>query len=80
MSIPDANNLVQNSTLHVYGQYTGLNSTTLSNNMWSGYGRDYTARGEYVTFASVFGVLFSGVTGIMAGANMSGTLLVTCYN
>lgn len=73
MSIPDRNMIVQNATHHVFGLYTGLNSTTLRDNLWSGYGKDYTAKGEFVTFASVFGVLFSGVTGIMAGANLSGT-------
>ncbi|XP_046388301.1 solute carrier family 12 member 9 isoform X2 [Ischnura elegans] len=72
--IPDANQLVQNATYHVFGNYTGLSSKTLKDNLFPEYGRDYTTEGQQVNFAAVFGVLFSGVTGIMAGANMSGDL------
>lgn len=59
-------------THHVNGSYTGLLSYTLSNNLYSNYSADYSSKGAMTDFASVFGVLFSGVTGIMAGANMSG--------
>ncbi|XP_011631602.1 solute carrier family 12 member 9 [Pogonomyrmex barbatus] len=72
--IPDANTLVQNITEHVNGSYTGLLSSTLSSNLYSNYSADYSSEGIMTDFASVFGVLFSGVTGIMAGANMSGEL------
>ncbi|CAH1176054.1 unnamed protein product [Phaedon cochleariae] len=72
--IPDSNTLIQNATEHVTRNYTGLQGATLRSNLWPQYGRDYTSKGELVTFATVFGVLFSGVTGIMAGANMSGEL------
>lgn len=67
--VPDRNHLLHNVT---HENYTGLRSSTLYSNLWSNYSQDYTADGAMVNFASVFGVLFSGVTGIMAGANMSG--------
>lgn len=70
--IPDSNHLVQNATDHVAASYTGLSAVTLKNNLYSDYGPDYTSNALINTFAIVFGVLFSGVTGIMAGANMSG--------
>lgn len=69
--IPNANMLVQNATEHVNGTYTGLLSSTLIRNLYSNYSADYSSKGTMTDFASVFGVLFSGVTGIMAGANMS---------
>lgn len=66
---PDTNHIVNDTVFY----YTGLNSTTLYDNLYPNYGRDYTtADGQMVDFASVFGVLFTGVTGVMAGANMSG--------
>lgn len=74
ISIPDANTVVQNATYHVNGSYTGLLASTLTANLYSSYGADYSSGGTMTDFASVFGVLFSGVTGIMAGANMSGEL------
>ena len=67
MAIPATNTLVQNETYHANGYFTGFLAATLSDNLWPNYGRDYTSNGELVSFATVFGVLFSGVTGIMAG-------------
>ncbi|CAK1546750.1 unnamed protein product [Leptosia nina] len=56
-------------------KYTGLSISTFYENLYPKYGRDYsTEDGDLVDFASVFGVLFTGVTGVMAGANMSGEL------
>ncbi|KAK3858599.1 hypothetical protein Pcinc_035222 [Petrolisthes cinctipes] len=78
--IPSSNPMV-NDTVHPNGTYTGFSSHTLDNNIWPSYYRDYTtcdgddyASCQFVTFALTFGVLFSGVTGIMSGANMSGEL------
>lgn len=72
MPIPEGNSLVQNSTYLANGSYTGLLTQTLHDNLYPDYGKDYTSNGSPVFFSTVFGVLFSGVTGIMAGANMSG--------
>ena len=71
MIIPEANQLHPNIT---HGMFTGFNSSTLESNLWPAYEPDYTDVGEYAVpdFFTVFAVLFSGVTGIMAGANMSG--------
>lgn len=73
VSIPAENTLL-NRTIYPHLNYTGLSRETFIENLHSNYGQDYTSDGSYVNFAIVFGVLFSGVTGIMAGANMSGEL------
>lgn len=72
--IPEANHLIQNGSEPVYRNYTGFQLETLRENWNQQYGLDYSSDGKVVDFATVFGVLFSGVTGIMAGANMSGDL------
>ncbi|XP_053379512.1 solute carrier family 12 member 9-like isoform X2 [Mercenaria mercenaria] len=63
--------------------YTGLEAQTFRDNLYSGYEKDYsTCDSQHSTdsscsvmnFATVFAILFSSVTGIMNGANMSGEL------
>nr|XP_056719141.1 solute carrier family 12 member 9 [Euleptes europaea] len=53
--------------------FTGFNISTLRDNMYAMYSRDYTTT-NMMSFATVFAVMFNGCTGIMAGSNMSGEL------
>nr|XP_042905944.1 solute carrier family 12 member 9 [Parasteatoda tepidariorum] len=69
VSLPAENHVVNVSV----AEYTGFSWHTFTNNIWANYGEDYTTS-KMTTFATVFAVMFSGVTGIMAGANMSGDL------
>lgn len=73
VAIPPENTLL-NRTIYPHLNYTGLSRETFIGNLNTNYGQDYTSGDSLVNFAIVFGVLFSGVTGIMAGANMSGEL------
>ena len=70
---PDLN-LIENSTL----AYTGFSKITLTDNIYPAFTVDYsvakTLDAPKETISTVFGVLFNGCTGIMAGANMSGDL------
>ncbi|CAB3989377.1 solute carrier family 12 member 9-like [Paramuricea clavata] len=69
--IPAENTLFGNHTPHLL--YTGFNWTTFKDNLWTEPTVDYQT-GEVPTILIIFGVLFNGVTGIMAGANISGDL------
>ncbi|XP_067624161.1 solute carrier family 12 member 9 isoform X2 [Eurosta solidaginis] len=71
IDLPKENPLAVNITKL---NYTGINRETLMDNLYPHYANDYTSNGRMVDFATTFGVLFAGVTGIMAGANMSGEL------
>ncbi|KAJ8276002.1 hypothetical protein COCON_G00077540 [Conger conger] len=62
-----------NGTCVYNATYTGFNSTTLRRNLGPGYSLDYSTN-TVMSFATVFAVMFTSCTGIMAGANMSGEL------
>lgn len=65
--IPEINHEYANTT----GIYTGLSLETLTENLYPQNFTDYTTH-KMVDFATIFSVIFSGLTGIMNGANMSG--------
>jgi potassium/chloride transporter 9 len=73
--------LLYNKTDFLYGQYTGFSSATFRENIYSNYTIDYTT-GDTMNFATVFGILFSTITGLLAGANMSGriSIILTDYH
>lgn len=62
-----------NHSVTVNPSYTGFNSTTMKNNLGPRYSLDYSTN-TMMSFATVFAVMFTSCTGIMAGANMSGEL------
>ncbi|XP_076024377.1 solute carrier family 12 member 9 isoform X2 [Genypterus blacodes] len=62
-----------NQTLRFNASYTGFSAETLRNNLRSEYSLDYSTN-SVMTFATVFAIMFTSCTGIMAGANMSGEL------
>ena len=72
VTIPPENTLLNRTEFPKGLHYTGLSMQTLQDNLYPSYGQDYTSGGSYVNFAIVFGVLFSGVTGIMAGKLIHG--------
>lgn len=53
--------------------YSGWSHKTFTSNLWDDFRKDYTT-GHVEKPLTLFGVLFNGVTGIMAGANISGDL------
>ncbi|XP_046841565.1 solute carrier family 12 member 9-like isoform X2 [Xenia sp. Carnegie-2017] len=69
--VPTENCLFGNNTPSLL--YTGFNWTTLKGNLWVESTVDYQTN-HVPTILTIFGVLFNGVTGVMAGANMSGDL------
>ena len=62
------------TTANQYFAY-GPSLATLHANMWPDFDDGVTKGTTPVTFQMVFGILFPAMTGIMAGTNMSGTLL-----
>ncbi|KAI6197106.1 hypothetical protein M3Y94_01185800 [Aphelenchoides besseyi] len=71
-TLPDSEKLVDfNQT--ITAAYTSFAFSTFKENFFSNYTFDYTT-GKSTNFASNFAIIFSGVTGLMAGANVSGEL------
>lgn len=70
--MPAANVYVNQTNTTILLNYTGFSLNTFTENLGPSFGFDYTSNNIAVSFSSVFGVLFCGVTGILAGANMSG--------
>uniref|UniRef100_A0AAY5EPT4 Solute carrier family 12 member 9 n=1 Tax=Electrophorus electricus TaxID=8005 RepID=A0AAY5EPT4_ELEEL len=62
-----------NRTIVFNTSYTGFNASTLASNLASGYSLDFSTN-RVMSFSTVFAVMFTSCTGIMAGANMSGEL------
>ena len=62
-----------NTTELIYGHYTGFSAETWHSNLYANYTVDYTT-GHTTDFEKIFGILFSSITGLLAGANMSGEL------
>uniref|UniRef100_A0A3B3CZB1 Solute carrier family 12 member 9 n=1 Tax=Oryzias melastigma TaxID=30732 RepID=A0A3B3CZB1_ORYME len=58
-----------NQTLRYNASFTGFSAETLRNNLGR-YSLDYSTN-TVMSFATVFAVMFTSCTGIMAGANMS---------
>lgn len=73
--IPHSNTVVYgvNVTDDVFVNYTGLSGEIFEQNWAANFTIDYSTNTQ-MDFMSVFAVLFTGVTGVMAGANMSGDL------
>ena len=69
-------NLPQNCTVTVNGSFYGIctKKTLWGDNLIMDFQQDCSDAKMPVSFSVVFGVLFSSVTGIMAGANLSGEL------
>ncbi|KAL5241202.1 hypothetical protein ACI65C_008612 [Semiaphis heraclei] len=80
IEVPAANTFVNQTNATVLLNYTGFSLTTFTENLGPKFGNDYTSNNIAVTFSTVFGVLFCGVTGILAGANMSGNLKNPSYS
>ncbi|CAB4068713.1 SLC12A9 [Lepeophtheirus salmonis] len=75
-------NQTPNCTLTSTGKFTGIgswNETILVQNFYDNlypkYEYDCSGSDKSLNFFIIFGVLFSGVTGIMSGANMCGELV-----
>ena len=85
--IPYNVSMSSNTSQIVHAHFSGLSHSNLStiyslwqSNLYPNYSQDCEDPGGKVDFFTVFGVLFSGVTGIMAGANLSGDLKVPGRN
>ncbi|XP_005097586.1 solute carrier family 12 member 9 [Aplysia californica] len=76
VEIPKTNDIAwfnKSDDANITGLYTGLNGTTFRENLHSEYTIDYNTKNQ-MDYATVFAILFSSVTGILNGANMSGEL------